>query len=71
VENSNGAGGIVERPAAENGKAFQFRLRRSGFVGEDGEAEKWIIAQLARNMQSILAQSTLTRWKGGDQTDLH
>jgi hypothetical protein len=71
TENSNRAGRIVERPAAENGKAFEFRLRRSSLVGKDGEAEKWVVAKLARNMQPILAQSTLTRWKGGDQTDLH
>jgi hypothetical protein len=66
TENSNRAGRIVEGPAAEDGKALEFGLRRSGFVGKDGEAEKWIGAKLARNMEPILAQSTLTRWKGGD-----
>jgi hypothetical protein len=71
TENSNRAGRVVERPAAEDGKALEFGLRRGSLVGKDGEAEKWIGAKLTRNMEPILAQSTLTRWKGGDQTDFH
>jgi hypothetical protein len=71
AENSNRAGRIVEGPAAEDGEAVEFGLRRGELVGKDGEAQKRVAAKFVRNMQPILAQSTLTGWKGGNQTDLH
>jgi hypothetical protein len=41
------------------------------FVGKNCQANKRIAAQFLGNVQSILAQPTLTWWEGGDQTDFH
>jgi hypothetical protein len=70
-KNSSRTCGIIERPAAFHGKAIELRLRRRNLIGQNGEAEKRISAQLLRDVKSIFAQSTLAGWERGHQTDFH
>jgi hypothetical protein len=62
---------IVKRPATSHVEVFEFGLRRRNFIGKNRQANKRIAAQFLGNMQSILAQPTLTGWESGDQTDFH
>jgi hypothetical protein len=62
---------VVKRPATLYVKALEFRLRRRHLIGKNCQTDERIAAQLLGNMQSILAQPTLTGWESGDQTDFH
>ena len=42
LQQSIEAAGIIERPAAQNGKAIWFDMVRREFVGQNRQAEEWI-----------------------------
>lgn len=67
----HGACGIVKRPAAIDGKTLQFGHGRRDFIGENGQAQERIAAQLLRDVQPILAETSLTGWEGRHQTNFH
>jgi hypothetical protein len=71
AENPKRACGIVEGPAAKDGKPVQFAQVRRNLVGKDGEVQKRITVQLRRDMQPILAEPARARRESGHQTDFH
>lgn|GEM_PF-3139789 len=71
IQNPDGAGRIVKRPATLHGKTFEFRLLRRNPVGEDSDAKKWIATQFFRDVKAVFAEPSLTGREGGHQTNFH
>jgi hypothetical protein len=71
LHQANRVSGIVERPAALDGEAIEFGRGSCQFIGQNGQAEKRIAAQLLSNVKPVFAQPSLTGRKGGDQANFH
>ena len=71
IKNAGGAGRIVERPAPLHRETFQLGFGRGDGIGENRQANKGISLQLVRDVQPVLAESTLAGWKSCNQTNFH
>ena len=68
---------LVRRPAAHYRKTWELRQERNAgssgayLIGQDRQIDKLVALQLARNVKTVFAQSSMARRKGTYQTYFH
>jgi hypothetical protein len=61
----------VERPASNDGVAWQFFLIRGDVITKNSQRQSFGLPELAGNMKAVLVQGVLAGRKCGHQTNLH
>jgi hypothetical protein len=61
----------VERPASDDGMAWQLLLVRSDVITEDGQRQPFGLPEFARNMKAIFIERVAAGRKCSHQTNLH